>query len=94
MEKPRNRSAPLPDTPASPIKNLITLGDRRFVALRRAGRARHPPVYHAVTPNARMALCTAEPGGRSDWVEPPGEAVTCTLCLTRLERLRRSVQAV
>jgi hypothetical protein len=75
------------------MENLITVGDRMFVALRRAGRARYPPVYHAVTPNVRMALCTAEPGGRSDWVEPPGEAVTCPVCLRRLERLRRSARA-
>ena len=72
---------------------MLTVGDRVFVALRRGARTQHPPIYHAVTPNVRMALCTTEPGSRSGWAEPPAEAVTCEVCLTRLERLRRSAQA-
>ena len=75
------------------MENVLTVGDRAFVALRRAGRPNRPPVYHAVTPNVRMALCTTEPGGRSGWAEPPAQAVSCAACLTRLERLRRSAQA-
>jgi hypothetical protein len=47
------------------------------------------PVYHAVTPYARPALCGTEPGARSRWGEPPATAVTCPACLQRLERLRK-----
>jgi hypothetical protein len=70
--------------------NAITKGERVFVALRKAGRHRrgdHSPVYHAVTPHSRMALCAKEPGAWSGWAEPPGQAVTCPVCLKRLARL-------
>ena len=70
------------NTPA----NAITRGERVFVALRRAKGARSP-VYHAVTPHCRMALCAIEPGAGSGWAEPPAEKVTCTPCLQRLARL-------
>jgi hypothetical protein len=50
-----------------------------------AGRA---PMYHAVTPHCRMALCTAEPGAGSAWAEPPSNAITCQACLNKLARLR------
>ena len=72
------------------MHNVITPGERRFVALRRARRptAGRLPVYHAVTPNCRIALCTVEPGAGSAWAEPPGEAVTCPACLKRLARMQ------
>ena len=68
--------------------HLPLRADRTFVALRKAGRSSCPagPVYHAVTPGYRMALCSAEPGAGSDWAEPPAERVTCPICLRRLER--------
>jgi hypothetical protein len=71
------------------MENIIAVGDRTFVALRKArqsssGRA----AYHAVTPHNRMALCSAEPGAASGWAEPPAEAVTCSACIDRLRRLR------
>jgi hypothetical protein len=49
-----------------------------------AGR---PAMYHAVTPHCRMALCATEPGAASAWAEPPSEAVTCRICLGKLQRL-------
>jgi hypothetical protein len=69
---------------------MITLSGRTFVALYKAGR-RNPgraPIYHAVTPHCRMALCAEEPGASTGWAEPPGVGVTCPKCLRRLARLR------
>ncbi|WP_338663161.1 hypothetical protein VQH23_23865 [Pararoseomonas sp. SCSIO 73927] len=70
--------------------NIITLADRTFVALRKAGRPvpGRERVYHAVTPYCRPALCAEEPGNGSGWEEPPHHEVTCRKCLERLERLR------
>lgn len=69
--------------------NAIVHGGRVFVALRKAGRtpAGQQPIYHAVTPYCRPALCSTEPGPRSGWAEPPVAAVTCPACLVRLARL-------
>jgi hypothetical protein len=67
----------------------ITVGDRSFVALRKAGHSNASPVYHAVTPFCRIALCATEPGTRSAWAEPPASHVTCTACLNRLSRLQQ-----
>jgi hypothetical protein len=60
-----------------------------FVALRKGGRiaAGRQPVFHAVTPHCRIALCSEEPGARSGWAEPPASEVTCPICLKRLARL-------
>jgi hypothetical protein len=69
----------------------IEIGARVFVALRKSsaqyslGRRQ---VYHAVTPHCRVALCSTEPGSRSEWAEPPASQVTCKVCLDRLKRLR------
>ncbi len=63
---------------------------RVFVALRKDGPASaagRAAVYHAVTPNCRMALCATEPGAASGWAEPPSDRVTCRICQLRLERL-------
>jgi hypothetical protein len=62
---------------------------RVFVALRKCGRIRDGlrPVYHAVTPHCRIALCSVEPGVRSGWAEPPAAQVTCPACLKRLRQL-------
>ncbi|HET8997642.1 MAG TPA: hypothetical protein VFN42_13320 [Acetobacteraceae bacterium] len=63
---------------------------RRFRAVCKTGGMRagtQKPVFHAVTPDCRIALCGAEPGPRSAWGEPAG-AVTCPACLTRLSRLQ------
>ncbi len=68
----------------------ITVGDRSFVALRKAGHSNASPVYHAVTPFCRIALCATEPGTRSGWAEPPASHVTCTACLNRLSRLQQT----
>src|SRR6476646_3428728 len=68
---------------------FIQRSDRLFVALRKQGptpRGR-APLFHAVTPNCRIALCCAEPGTSSEWAEPPAAAVTCRQCLRRLEKL-------
>jgi hypothetical protein len=46
-------------------------------------------MYHAVTPNCRIALCATEPGAGSAWAEPPSDTVTCRICLMKLERLRQ-----
>ena len=72
-------------------QNVIVRGTRVFVALRKAGRtqSRQVPVFHAVTPNCRPALCAAEPGAGSSWAEPPSATVTCPMCLIRLARLPR-----
>ena len=71
------------------MQNAITVAGRTFVALRKAGRppVGTEPVFHAVTPHCRMALCAAEPGAGSGWAEPPMERVTCAACLGRLARL-------
>ena len=71
------------------LSNPIMLSDRTFVALRKSGRTNKGwrPVYHAVTPHCRMALCAAEPGAGSGWAEPPNGEVTCPACLKRLSRL-------
>jgi hypothetical protein len=67
----------------------IERNGRLFVALRKNGTLREglEPVYHAVTPNCRIALCSDEPGARSGWAEPPGHQITCPACLKRLARL-------
>jgi hypothetical protein len=70
---------------------MIVTAGRTFVALRKDGPAAaagRGPMYHAVTPHCRMALCATEPGARSGWAEPPSTAITCRACLDRLERLR------
>ena len=69
--------------------NGIVRKDRIFVALRKAGRVTQgrAPVYHAVTPFCRPALCADEPGAGSGWAEPPAKNVTCPACRRRLERL-------
>jgi hypothetical protein len=72
------------------LLHAITASGRSFVALRKARRATlgRAPVYHAVTPHCRMALCANEPGAASGWAEPPAEYVTCSECLRRLARLQ------
>jgi hypothetical protein len=69
---------------------MIHAAGRMFVALRKAkstpARAAKA-VYHAVTPSCRPALCGNEPGPSSQWVEPPGDRVTCPVCLQRLAAL-------
>ena len=70
-------------------KLLKSMG-RYFMAVRKTGGIRagqQKPVFHAVTPECRMALCGAEPGPRSAWSEP-SDAVTCPACLARLARLQ------
>ena len=71
-------------------RNTVKRGARMFVALRKAGRIFQgtAPVYHAVTPYCRPALCAGEPGAGSGWAEPPSAEVTCPACLKRLKRLR------
>src|ERR1700722_3288144 len=77
----------------SKMANPIKYVQREFVALRRAtvtySDARKP-VFHAVTPFCRIALCSAEPGVKSGWAEPPANQVTCHECLRRLTRLWKS----
>lgn len=70
----------------------IIAADEIFVALCTEGTRRpgNTPVYHAVTPYCRIALCTAEPGVGSAWAEPPAKKVTCLNCLMRLADLERS----
>lgn len=72
-------------------QNAIEYANRTFVALRKDGRAPRgkSPIFHAVTPYCRMALCADEPGASSGWAEPPAEYVTCVACLKRLTLLRR-----
>ena len=72
------------------LTNAIVRGERTFIARRKAGHVgtARRPLYHAVTPNCRMALCADEPGAGSDWAEPSAELVTCPLCLRRLARLQ------
>lgn len=72
-------------------QNTIVRANYIFFALRKEGRAPRgtSPVFHAVTPHYRMALCADEPGARSGWAEPPAEHVTCILCLRRLAQLSR-----
>lgn len=81
---------PVPDqSQAEAGAALILRADRVFAARRKAGPPRpgRPPVFHAVTPNCRMALCADEPGAGSDWAGPAGPEVTCPACLRRLARL-------
>ncbi len=70
--------------------NAITCGKRTFVALRKTGRARpgYWPIYHAVSPYCRPALCADEPSAGSSWAEPPHDIVTCPACLKRLTQLQ------
>jgi hypothetical protein len=73
--------------------NIIFESGRIFVALRKDGPvpgSTRPAMYHAVTPDCRMALCATEPGSASGWAEPPSEAVTCRICLGKLARLRKA----
>jgi hypothetical protein len=69
--------------------HIIDIQGRTFIALRRLGpRSRGTrPVFHAVSPHCRMALCSIEPGNSSGWAEPPAAEVTCSVCLQRLRRL-------
>ena len=78
------------------MANAITVANRTFVALRKVGRPGpgRSPVYHAVTPHCRIALCATEPGTRSQWAEPPAADVTCAACLIRLSRLQQHQQNV
>jgi hypothetical protein len=71
------------------MTQFIERQGRVFVALRLEGTraAGVRPVYHAVTPHCRMALCSEEPGSRSGWAEPPARDVTCPACLKRLAKL-------
>ena len=90
--EPRQESASpnrrFPDTNPT-MATSITHVPREFVALRRAtvtySDARKP-VFHAVTPFCRIALCSTEPGVKSGWAEPPANQVTCPECLRRLAR--------
>ena len=70
-------------------EGVFTVAGRRFLALRKAGRRAGLPVYHAVTPSCRMALCATEPGAGSRWAELADEDVSCQACLDRLTRLQR-----
>jgi hypothetical protein len=73
--------------------NMINESGRTFIALRKDGPVPsngRPPMYHAVTPHCRMALCATEPGAASGWAEPPSENVTCRICLEKLARLRKA----
>ena len=76
-------------TKLSVLLHTIAPSGRIFVALRKAGRVspERAPLYHAVTPHCRMALCASEPGAGSSWAEPPAEHVSCPECLRRLARL-------
>lgn len=70
---------------------MLQTNGRVFVALRKGGvknRGFPSPVYHAVTPHMRMALCGTEPGSGSGWAEPPSQHVTCPICRQRLMRLQ------
>ncbi len=71
------------------LTNAIAVAGRTFVALRKSGRQPRElaPVFHAVTPYCRMALCASEPGAGSNWAEPPANEVTCSKCLKRLAKL-------
>jgi hypothetical protein len=76
---------------------IIVEAGRSFVALRKDGpafAAGRAPMYHAVTPHCRVALCATEPGARSGWAEPPSATVTCRACLEKLARLRGERQRV
>ena len=71
------------------MENAIVIGARTFAALRKSGKLMvGRQAYHAVAPQCRPALCSAEPGPASWWAEPPGELVTCAACLGRLKRMR------
>jgi len=67
--------------------NEITIGSTTYYALRKGGRHNRRPIYHAVSPHCRMALCSTEPGYSSLWAEPPASEVTCAACRDRLQRL-------
>ena len=70
---------------------LLTADGRAFVALRKNGPTPpigRSPLYHAVTPYCRVALCATEPGAGSGWAEPPSDAVNCPACLAKLLRLQ------
>ncbi|MBV8399307.1 MAG: hypothetical protein JOZ17_11290 [Acetobacteraceae bacterium] len=69
------------------LQYAINTPSRTFLALKKGGRHGRSPVYHAVTPHCRMALCAEEPGAGSGWAEPPAPRVTCPNCLRRLARL-------
>lgn len=66
---------------------MIEVAGRVFVALRREKSVSAFPIYHAVTPHCRPALCGHEPGASSRWAKPPASHVTCSVCLDRLSRL-------
>lgn len=70
-------------------RNTLVRAGRVFVTLRKSGHvsAGRMPVFHAVTPCCRMALCATEPGAGSFWAEPPAPQVTCSHCLQRPTRL-------
>jgi hypothetical protein len=64
----------------------IGIGARVFVALRKSsarGGLGLPGVYHAVTPHCRVALCSTEPGIRSEWAEPPASRLGCRADIVR-----------
>ena len=68
---------------ANPNKDLQALrmtGSRANGAEADGGR-----LYHAVPAKSQRALCGATPGRRSDWSTAPGERVTCTRCVARIE---------
>jgi hypothetical protein len=78
------------DEPGIDISGITEAG-RTFFALRKDGPLRgRAPVYHAVSPYCRVALCSSEPGVQSGWAEPPADRVTCPVCQRRLERLRKT----
>jgi hypothetical protein len=69
---------------------MLTVDGRAFVALRKHGQkllAGRTPLYHAVTPQCRVALCATEPGAGSGWAEPASDTVNCPACVARLSRL-------
>ena len=72
---------------------MIKVSGRVFVALRKEKSVSASPLYHAVTPYCRLALCGNEPGASSQWTEPPAGLVTCPACLDRLSRLARPGRA-
>jgi hypothetical protein len=79
-----------PARPVNPLGDVVERSGRIFVALRKDGvprRVGRLPTYHAVTPNCRLALCSAEPGNGSVWAWPPAQQITCQKCLRRLERI-------
>jgi hypothetical protein len=71
------------------MANVFEKSGRVFVALRKNGARPNGKrsIYHAVSPNCRMALCSREPGYSSRWAEPPDLQITCPECLRRLAQL-------